>query len=115
MVAERKVIDIEDVPEVETLTRELDEHPEGLILRRGGRQIAEISALSDPIEARGDPGSTWKAMTPADVERFRSAAGAWVGLVDFDELDAQREAHRRASVELDLERQQRIGLEDIGA
>lgn len=114
MVAERKVIDIEDVSDVEALTQELDEHPEGLILRRGGRWIAEISAVSDPEEAQDDSTSAWKAMTPADVERFRSLAGAWIGLVDFDELDAQWDAHRRTSVELDLERRQRIGLEDIG-
>ncbi len=36
MVAERKVIDIDDVPGLEGLTRELEAHPDGLVLRRGG-------------------------------------------------------------------------------
>ncbi len=114
MVAERKIIDLEDVPEVEALTRELDEHPEGLILRRGGRLIAEVSALSEPARVRDDHVSAWKSMAPDDVERFRSLAGAWVGLVDFDELDAQWDDHRRTSIDLDQERRHWIGLEDVG-
>ena len=99
MVAERKVIDIEDIPEVAALTRELDEHPEGLILRRDGRQIAVLSTLSDASTAHGDAGPRWKTMTPEEREAFRSLAGAWVGTVDFNALDAEREESRRFNIE----------------
>jgi hypothetical protein len=99
MVAERKVIDIEDVSEVAALTRELDEHPEGLILRRDGRQIAVLSTLSDASAVHGEAGPRWKTMTPKERETFRSLAGAWAGTVDFKALDAEREESRRFNIE----------------
>ena len=111
MVAERKIVDIEDIPEVEALTRELDEHPEGLVLRRGGRQIAVLSMLPDVHLAQNTGGPKWKTMTPEEREMFRSLAGAWVGMLDFDQLDQDRAAQREESLRLDEARRRRLGLE----
>lgn len=55
MVAERKAIDIEHVTQVEALTRELDEHREGLVLRRAGRVIA---TLTSNVNTMGNPGDS---------------------------------------------------------
>ena len=110
MVAERKIVDIEDIPEVEALTRELDEHPGGLVLRRGGRQIAVLSTISDVSPTQNADGRKWKTMTREERETFRSLAGAWVGMVDFDQLDQDRMAHREESLRLDEARRRRLGL-----
>ncbi len=113
MVAERKIVDIEDILEVETLTRELEEHPEGLVLRRGGRQIAVLSTLPEVSLAQNTDGPKWRTMTPEEREAFRSLAGAWVGTVDFDQLDRDRAARREESLRLDEARRRRLGLEDL--
>lgn len=99
MVAERKIVDIEDIPEVEALTRELEEHPEGLVLRRGGRQIAVLSTLADASLGQNADGPKWKTMTSEERETFRSLAGAWAATVDVDALDDQRKESRRFNIE----------------
>ncbi len=48
MVAERKVINIEDVGSVDELARELRRHPEGLSLLQGGQEIGVMSPVLRP-------------------------------------------------------------------
>lgn len=94
MVAERKVIDIDNSPDLEALADELERHPAGVQLRRSGRTFGILTLSASPERVdRPD------LMSPDEAEQFRSGAGAWVGIVDFDELATNREASRRLNLE----------------
>lgn len=41
-----KAIDLEEITNGDALARELERHPEGVILRRSGRQVAVVSAIA---------------------------------------------------------------------
>lgn len=94
MVAERKVIDIDDSPALEALADELVRHPAGVELRRGGKAFGILLPPGNAADA-----NLPYRMSPDEVEQFRSAAGSWVGMVDFDELEADREGSRRLNLE----------------
>lgn len=50
MVAERKVIDLEDIAGGDALADELERHPEGVVLRRGGRDFATVLSGTGSID-----------------------------------------------------------------
>ncbi len=72
-------IDISNVPELLRLVEEVRRTDEARVLRRDDEDVAILMPAK--------PGSKRKpraAKTPADLEAFRSAFGAWKGIVDAD-------------------------------
>ena len=97
MVRAAVTIDVDDLPELEDLAREVRASGTPRILRRGGEEIAIVRPLPPAARRR-------RATTEEAYENFRSTAGGWAGLVDGDELIKQiyadREIPERPPVEL---------------
>ena len=122
MVAERKVIDIDNSPDLEALADELERHPAGIDLRRHGRRVAVVTDAAragkvssgegnGPIPAAGSADSgkvVIPPMTPEQVERFKALAGSLEGLIDADAWHRQREEDREVQLQLSQERYNRI-------
>jgi hypothetical protein len=91
MVA-RRVIDIEERPELAGLMHEIDGSDTPVILRKNGKEVAEIRAIpeSEPWSSLPDQISP-KTMeiirrrrerlpTPEEIEIAKSAAGGWADM-----------------------------------
>jgi hypothetical protein len=76
-----RVIDVEDVPELERIINVVREGQEELGLRQHGEEVALISPL--PVPARR---GRKRIVTEAELEAIRAAAGGWKGLVDTEKL-----------------------------
>jgi hypothetical protein len=82
-------VDIDDVPELERLAREVHESGTPRVLRRGGQEIAILRPLPAADRRRSR-----RAKSESDYATFRSTAGGWAGLVDVDQLIEQVYADR---------------------
>ncbi|HEY7030070.1 MAG TPA: hypothetical protein VH482_02020 [Thermomicrobiales bacterium] len=81
MVAQRKMIDVDDSPELIRLLDQVGESKETTWLRRNGQPIAVIKPVS-PRARRPR-----RRMDPDEARRvLRETAGGWKGLVDTDKL-----------------------------
>jgi hypothetical protein len=81
MVAERRVIDIDESPDLIRLVDDLDASHAETVLRRNGKEIAYVAPLPAPNRhrhRRTDPDKLKEAL--------RATAGGWSGLVDADKL-----------------------------
>lgn len=74
-----KLVDVDDVPDVLRLAREVRESGVPLVLRQGGNDRAVVT----PVTASKQ--YPWRTKTPEDIAAFRSAAGGWQD-VDTDRL-----------------------------
>lgn len=89
MGAERKVIDVDESPDLIRLVDQISETTNGIVLHRKGRAVAEIT----PLPAR--PRGRRRKMDPVETARIlHETAGSWKGLVDPDELIADIYAAR---------------------
>ena len=81
MVAERRVIDIDESPDLIRLVDDLDASHAGTVLRRNGKEIAIVEPIEQPSRRR-------HRRTDPDKLRdvLRATAGGWRGLVDADKL-----------------------------
>jgi hypothetical protein len=97
MVAERKVIDIDESAELIHLVDEVRAAEGATVLRRNGEEVAVIRPLKHTRRRRQ------RRRTEADVEAFRASAGGWKGLVDeafMEEVYRSRSVSSRPSVDL---------------
>jgi hypothetical protein len=98
MLADPRVIDIDEAPELVQLTERVLHAGVPILLRRGGREVAVIAPVGD---ARAfEPG---RSRTEHDREAFLRAAGAWRGIVDeefLEEVYQRRSISSRPPVEL---------------
>ena len=85
-----KPIDVDGVPELVRLAREVRESGEPHVLREGGEDLALLTPVAP---TRTYP---WREKTEADYEAFRSAAGGWKD-VDTDKIIEDIYADRRMS------------------
>ena len=104
MVVERKVIDIEQVTEVEALTRELDEHPDGLVLRRNGRPIATLSEVTDPDASGADRGRVVHPLTGERLQTFLHLVHEIAPSIDADRMHRNNAESRQVSIDLQRQR-----------
>jgi hypothetical protein len=81
MSRELKPVDISAVPELVRLAEEVRATKEPRLLRREGEDVAVLIPLPAPSKRRAR-----RTVAKAEDEAFRSAAGAWRGLVDPDAL-----------------------------
>ncbi|MCC6792653.1 MAG: hypothetical protein IT336_13260 [Thermomicrobiales bacterium] len=88
MAAERKVIDIDDSPELLELVHQVRRSNEPVVLREGGEDQATIEP---PRRAPGEPGR----LTESERRAFRATGGAWKGLVDGEQFLRGIEEGRR--------------------
>jgi hypothetical protein len=81
MSAERKVIDVDESPDLIRLVDDLGTSRTVTVLRRNGKEVAFVAPL--PTSARGR-----RRRTDPDKlkEALRATAGGWRGLVDTDKL-----------------------------
>jgi hypothetical protein len=91
MAAERKVIDVDESPELIRLIDQISASEEGAVLRRNGQAVAAIRPLKGRRTRRQRP-------TQEDIDAFKAAAGAWKDLVDGDQLIADIYADRDAEI-----------------
>ena len=123
MVAERKVIDIDNSPDLEALADELERHPAGIELRRNGHRVAVVTdapradnvSSDEADESIADAHSGKVAippMTPEQVEDFKRLAGSLEGLIDRDEMHRNVQESRELSVRQNQERYDRIWRRD---
>ncbi|MEA2511427.1 MAG: hypothetical protein QOJ59_914 [Thermomicrobiales bacterium] len=92
MVAERKVIDVDESPDLTRLVERVSESKEATLLRRKGQAVALITPLG-PRPRRRRP-----HMDPVEAARIlRETAGGWKGLVDTDKLIEDIYADRELS------------------
>ncbi|MGH2534609.1 MAG: hypothetical protein ACRDJW_20285 [Thermomicrobiales bacterium] len=98
MAATSKVIDVEEIPELDRVAQEVSGTGESLLLRKKGRNLAVIHP-ADWIHSAGSK----RIKTAADLAAFLRTAGGWK-LVDTDRLkkDIQesRKLQTRPPVEL---------------
>jgi antitoxin (DNA-binding transcriptional repressor) of toxin-antitoxin stability system len=92
MIAERKVIDVDESPELAHLVDRISESQEATLLRRNGQAVAVITPLKKRRQRQV------RVPTQEDVEAFAAAAGGWKGLVDADALIADIYADRDAEI-----------------
>ena len=86
MVRAAQILDINDLPEVARLAREVAANHQRVVLRDGDRDVAVITP-AQPARRRG------RRISQSDIEAALGTAGAWEGLVDFDQLKRElREA-----------------------
>ena len=96
MVAERKVIDLDHAPEFDAIVAELERHPTGLQLRRGGRVIATVTR--EPHE--DDPlASIVRPLSESDIERIVEIVDAMADNLDADEMHRLVDESRQFSIE----------------
>ena len=100
MAVERRVIDVDDMPEVARLVDDLDGSRTARVLLRRGREAAIITPLeSRPPDRRRKPVSRL-----AKGKGLEAAFGGWAGLIDVDtfleEVYADRELGNLPPVEL---------------
>ncbi len=98
MVAERKVVDVETVPELAPLTDEVAATRQPIVLRKQGKDLAKII----PIEGLS-PYSPGRRKTPEDRQAFLASAGGWQGVVDetsMEEIYGSRSVSSRSLVDL---------------
>ncbi len=106
MVAERKMIDLEDIAGGDALASELDLHPGGLILRRGGQEIAtvfpgnEIDRRLAAIPVYGVDGSPLPkgGLTPDQIEELRGAIHDLAPFIDAEQMHRNVEESRQLSI-----------------
>ncbi len=106
MVAERKMIDLEDIAGGDALASELDRHPDGLILRRGGREIAmivpgnEIDRRLAAIPVHGVDGSPLPngGLTSDQIEQLLAAIHDLAPLIDAEQMHRSVEESRQLSI-----------------
>lgn len=106
MVAERKTIDLEDIAGGDALASELDRHPDGLILRRGGREIATIVPGSEidrrlaAIPVYGVDGSPLPngGLTPDQIEELLAAIHDLDPFIDAGQMHRNVEETRQFSI-----------------
>jgi hypothetical protein len=91
MADHAKSIDISDVPDVLKLAEEVSRAGEPRVLRRNGEDLAVVLPLPSPEKRRGG-----RALSEADYEAFRSAAGGWQD-IDTDRLIENIYESRRIS------------------
>lgn len=75
-----RVIDVEDVPELERIVSEVNKACADLVIRKNGEEVALVRPLKPPASR-----STPPIITEADIEATMSAAGGWAD-VDTDRL-----------------------------
>jgi hypothetical protein len=92
MAVRRKVIDIEDGPELLRLIEEMRESREERVLRHNGEEVAVIRPVVRPTRRR-----RIRAITQEDIDELRSAAGSWKD-VDTDRLLEDIYADRDMSI-----------------
>lgn len=104
MVSVRREIDLEDMVGGDALAAELERHPEGLILRRGGLEVAtvvpgrEIDRRLSEIPVYGTNGDPLprRPMTPEQVGRILDIVGS-MRTIDTDEMHRIVDESRRLS------------------
>lgn len=79
MVAERMAIDLESIVDSDALALELERHPEGLVVRRGGRRFAVLSTIEDRDVATHDSSDPKATASRPRAERTESAAADFSG------------------------------------
>jgi hypothetical protein len=82
MVAERKFIDVDKIPELSRIVDEIRESRSEAVLLRNGR----ASALVTPLDFPGTPEREFAIDPEKQLEALRASAGGWRGLVDGDKL-----------------------------
>lgn len=129
MVAERKVIDVTELAEPGRLARELDEHPDGLVVGERGRVIGTIVPERDldhkrerererertrsAIPVYGVDGSPLPdlRMTPDEVEQLLAAVHELAPYLDAEQMHRNVEESRQQSME---EQRRSWELDDSG-
>ena len=96
MVAERKIIDLEDAPELDGLARELERHPGGVKLRRGGQVIATV--MGEPHDDTSRE-AVIRPLSESDVERIASIVDSMADNLDADEMHRIVDESRQFSIE----------------
>ncbi len=92
MVAERKVIDVDESPDLTRLVERVSESNETTFLRHKGQAVAKIMPLGLNRRRRRP------RMDPGEAARvLRETAGGWKGLVDTDKLIEDIYADRELS------------------
>lgn len=112
MVAERKTIDLEDIAGGDVLASELDRHPDGLILRRGGQEIAMIVPKNEidrrlaaiPVYGADGMAIPSRPVTPETIERIAKIVGTMRN-IDADAMHRLVEDGRRRNIQTQLEDQ----------
>jgi hypothetical protein len=98
MVARARIIDVEEMPELDRVAQEVSSTGEALLLRKRGKDLAVVGP-AEWIHAAGSR----RVRTEADLEAFLRTAGGWQD-VDTDRLleDIQesRKLQTRPPVEL---------------
>ncbi len=110
MVAERKLIALEDMVSGDVLAAELEHHPEGLILRRGGLEVAtvvpgrEIDRRLATIPVYGTNGDPLpcRPMTPEQVGKILDIVGSMRN-IDTDEMHRVVDEGRQRSIQMQTE------------
>jgi hypothetical protein len=82
MVAERKIIDVENVPGLASFAEEVTTMRKQIVLRKQGKEFAIIVPSTD--SSSFSPG---RAKTPEDRQAFLASAGGWQGIVDEDMME----------------------------
>jgi hypothetical protein len=81
MVAERRVVDIDESPDLIRLVDDLDASLTATVLRRNGEEIALVTPLTPSVRRRR------RSTDPEKLrEVLRATAGGWRDLVDTDKL-----------------------------
>jgi|GEM_PF-1061322 len=100
MVATRRHLDLEDIPEIAAAARESRESGQPIDLRLGGKTVAVLTPKSE-----WKPGEPRK-MSPEDTARFMESAGAWRRLIDaehfLDENYRSRSISTRPEVTVEI-------------
>ncbi len=91
MVATRRHINLEEIPEIAAAARESQTSGEPIDLRMDGKTIAVL-----------EPSSAWKPgdsreMTTADIAEFMKTEGSWKDHIDAEQFLANNEKSRRIS------------------
>lgn len=110
MVAERKMIDLEDIAGGDVLASELDRHPDGLILRRGGQEIATIVPRNEidrrltaiPVYGMDGMAIPNRPVTSETIERIVEIVGSMRN-IDSDAMHRFVEDGRRRNIQMQLE------------
>jgi hypothetical protein len=81
MAAERRVIDVDESPDLIRLVDDIEACNGTTVLRRNGEERAVVTPMAAPVRRR---------QRPTDPDKLRQAlkatAGGWQGLVDTDKL-----------------------------
>src|SRR5581483_5865934 len=92
MAEQPKTLDVSDVPDVLSLAEEVHRAGEPTILQCAGVDLAVIIPLPQPGKRQQR-----RALSKADYEAFRSAAGGWHD-IDTDKLIENIYESRRLSI-----------------